>query len=692
MTALQANCPACGAPVSFKIGSSVVVVCDYCRSVVARTDRALEDLGKVAEIAETGSPLQIGLKGAYHGAVFELTGRTQLGQQAGGMWDEWYAAFADGRWGWLAEAQGRFYLTFRESTPEQVGIPSFDALELGHAVSALPGSAPFVVAEKGNARTLGAQGEIPWRVVPGETYAYADLSGQGRAFATLDYSESPPLIFVGQEATLSELGLADARAPEREARATTAAQLNCPKCGGPLELRAPDKTERVTCPNCSSLLEVKRGQLKFLNALKPGAWQPLIAIGAVGEFENSKLTVLGFVVRSVEFDGVRYFWQEYLLYNPQVGFRWLVDSDDHWSYVQPVPPGEVTEDGGTAMFRGKRFKLFQDATARTEYVIGEFYWKVTVGEEARAIDYINPPEMLSVELSTVLSKEVYSRMGTTPINWNYQERGKAHAGVGEINCSFGTYVAVADVEKIFGVKGLPHPSIVAPNQPNPYTGIARYWIALLALTLLVGVAVFTYGSMARQQIFNQSYQMQPLPNADGTQVIFGEPFQLQGHKNIHVTGYAPVNNTWLYVEGDLISEETGLVQQFSLPIEHYSGVEDGEAWSEGNRTQGVYLSALPAGTYTMRLEAQWEKWQEQPPPLSLNIEQSVPRVSHLLLALMLVSAWPIIILVLSRSFEGRRWKDSMYVSGSGSNSNSGSVASLTGKNYGEDPGSGSDDE
>src|SRR5262249_14972337 len=89
MSELQANCPACGARVSFSAGSSVVVVCKYCRSVVARTDRALEDLGKVAEIAETGSPLTVGLKGRYRQSTFELTGRAQLGHEAGGVWDEW---------------------------------------------------------------------------------------------------------------------------------------------------------------------------------------------------------------------------------------------------------------------------------------------------------------------------------------------------------------------------------------------------------------------------------------------------------------------------------------------------------------------------------------------------------------------------------------------------------------------------
>jgi len=43
----------------------------------------------------------------------------------------------------------------------------------------------------------------------------------------------------------------------------------------------------------------------------------------VGEFSEGKLTVIGFVVRSVTFDQT-YHWFEYLLYEPKIGFRWLV--------------------------------------------------------------------------------------------------------------------------------------------------------------------------------------------------------------------------------------------------------------------------------------------------------------------------------------------------------------------------------
>src|SRR4030095_11347656 len=130
MSVVPGKCPACGAPVEFKSGQSIVVICSYCRSAAARTDRDLKDLGKVAELVETGSPLGIGLRGHLPDGSFELTGRAHLGDERGGQWDEWYATFSNGWLGWLAEAQGRFYLTFQYQIPEGGQVPSFVQLQL----------------------------------------------------------------------------------------------------------------------------------------------------------------------------------------------------------------------------------------------------------------------------------------------------------------------------------------------------------------------------------------------------------------------------------------------------------------------------------------------------------------------------------------------------------------------------------
>jgi DNA-directed RNA polymerase subunit RPC12/RpoP len=648
MSVLVANCPSCGAQIEFKSGQSIVVICEYCRSAVARTDRDLKDLGKVAEVVETGSPLDVGLRGKWRDVSFELTGRAQLGHEMGGQWDEWYATFSNGWLGWLAEAQGRFYLTFQYPVPDGVQLPPFEQLELGQQVPGLPWPTPLMVAETGRATARGAKGEIPYLLTPGETYYYADLSGADRAFGTLDYNQSPPLIFLGHEATLAELGITTTRAPEREEHRVGAASLSCPNCGGPLELRAPDKTERVTCPNCNSLLDVNQGRLEFLKALEKQWFQPLIPLGTVGEVPEGKMTVIGAMARSVTIEGTQYFWSEYLLYNPQIGFRWLVDSDDHWNYVRAIPPGEVYESAKSVSYGGKSYRIFQDAHARVESVLGEFYWKVETGEQVRGVDYISPPYMLSKEVSTIYI--------TDP-----NDASKNRRATGEINWSLGSYVTVPQIEKSFSVSGLPRPKNIAPNQPYKHGWIYKYWIAFLVLTLLVGFLTFAMSPSTRQ-VFSQTVTLPPLPNEDGTQIFFSEPFELAGRRNIRIIGESPVQNTWVYLEGDLINDETGVVQSFPIDISYYQGVEDGESWSEGAQSDSAYTSSMPAGRYILRLEGQWEKWS-QPAPVSIRIEQNVTHGFNLLIALIVLSIGPIVMAIYHIGFERRRWSESMFGGG-----------------------------
>ena len=643
MSILQANCPSCAGPLEFKSGSTVVLVCPYCRSAVVRTDRALRDLGKVAEIAESESPLKLGLRGRFKGNSFELTGRAQLKHDSGGFWDEWYATFSNGWVGWLAEAQGRFYLTFYQPLPQGVTLPPFEALQVGQAVPEIPAPSPLMVAEKGTATSVAADGEIPYQLVPNERSGYADLAGRNNAFGTIDYSISPPWVFIGQQVSLADIGLGDARPAERSTRRTTAAAMGCPNCGGPLDLVAPDKSERVTCPNCDSLLDVNQGNLSYLHALNPTEADKnfVLPIGAEGTVKDgAKLKVIGSVVRSVLLDGVHYYWHEYLLYNPSVGFRWLVHSDNHWNFVEPVNPAEVSAESNmlgarSATYNGMTFRIFQDANAVVEYVKGEFYWRVEQGETVRAVDYVAAPLMLSQEVTG-----------------------------SEINWSLGTYMTNAEVEKAFGVSGLPKPWSVAPNQP--FTGQFYYTWGALPLILLIVLAVFMIPlSGMTATALSQQIVLPPMANATAPQTMFSQPFEVKANRNLRITASAPLTNSFADLDVDLVNEQSQEVESVSVPIEYYQGVDGGESWTEGGQSQDATLSSLPAGKYTLRVEGTWQNWQ-QPMPITVKVEQNVNRGVNFGCAFLVLLIVPLLGIFRKFSFESNRWKDSMFSSSGGS--------------------------
>jgi len=621
-----ANCPSCGSQVEFKLGGSMVVVCDSCRSVVARTDRAVEDLGKVAALVETDTPLHVGMEGRYEGKHFILTGRAQMRHQAGGVWDEWYAAFDDGRWGWLAEARGIFTMTFTTAGP----AAPLNQLSIGVKLVLGQPPAEYTVAEIGEATTIAAEGEIPWRLVPDETYYYADLQGPGRAFATLDYSEDEPLVFTGKETDISALGIAGMRPVERES-SVLAASLPCPNCGGPLELKAPDRAERVACPYCDSLLDVDHGNLKYLKTIEHLS-EPTIKLGTTGRIQGVDFTVIGYMVRSITYEGTKYYWEEYLLFNQSAGFRWLTCSDDHWSFVGALSVGDVDDRKpakATRMlrYRGKKFKIFADAQATVDYVLGEFYWKVEVGEKVRAIDYVAPPEMISKEITG---------------------SGKA----AEVNISHGVYVEPKEIEKTFGVEKLRRPASVGPNQPFPHTGFGKAWLVMVAI-LLVAAIVLAFLSPNRK-ILESQFDL-TTPSGQFAKTFDSSPFELKGERNVMIEGYSNVSNSWVYVSGVRFNGDTGLVQPFTMPIEYWYGSD----WSEGSRKNRIYLPAVPPGRYTLNFQVEWDN-KAASPDLKLTVRHGVVHKMHFVLAMIALSILPVIVGFKKLTFEGRRWSESDF--------------------------------
>lgn len=605
---------------NFRIGTSFVTICEFCSSAVARSDRGLEDRGKVVDLIDSQSPLDLYLSGRYGESRFEIVGRTQVKHSMGGVWDEWYCAFDSGHWGWLAEAQGHYYMSF--STPISGQAPAFQSLGPGQQVMGVTPE-PLVVSELGQATILGAKGEIPYLLDPGLRYHYADLSGAGGVFATLDYSDAAPELYLGKEVTLLELGISvSAPARDEAGKQVSAHALECPNCRGSLELVAPGQCERIACPYCGALSDVNQGKLNILQILDKGRFpDPPLALGSKGLFEGHEMIVAGYMVRSTTWHGEVFYWDEYLLYHPQVGFRWLTDSDGHWSYVEPVGLADVTKSYSAAKYDGHTYRCFDSVESQVEFVLGQFYWNVGIGERVYMADYSCPPYSLSEEQSE------------TEVTW-----------------SKSTYLPKKEVEKTFGIELRdPATGTVGLNQPYPHRGVYKAFMLVGALA----IAVFAFGNVRNRGkiVTSQTFSYEAAPKSE-SQVQFSESFTLTGNRNIEIETYAPVSNSWVYMQFDLINQETGAATFFDQPVEFYSGSD----WTEGNNRPKKVLASVGKGTYTLRAGIERKDWM-RPIAVNVTIREGVMLFRYLLILGGFLLLIPLFTFLHQRSFEQRRWSD-----------------------------------
>lgn len=291
--------------------------------------------------------LELGARGSYGGAKFQLAGRTCVKSTRGGLWNEWAVVFADGRRAFLAEAMNGLTL-FTEGPI----APPFASLAVG-----APLDTAFVVAERGEAKRVATWGDAP---AGPKTYRYADLSARDGRSATIDYGSGDPAVFVGVRTTLAELGLSP-----RKGKASFISVKNAPR---------------------------PKGLETWLDVGDEGT---LAAAHGGGTFR-----VIGIVQRSIRIEGERYTWEEYVLHSPADGIRWLVVSDGHWNLVHTIDAGLVDETAETrATFRGEKHRFYSGGRAKVEWATGELPWELAIGDTSDVADYVSAPHVLSRESS-----------------------------------------------------------------------------------------------------------------------------------------------------------------------------------------------------------------------------------------------------------------------------------------------------
>ena len=160
----------------------------------------------MAQLQTDGTPIQLRAEGKYRRVHFGVVGRIQLRYDQG-LWNEWHLLFDDMRGGWLGEAQGTFAVSFLVQIPEPV--LAFEDSVPGQKLQI--NGRWYEIRDAQKALCIAGEGELPFRVGAGYEAPVIDLLGEDNTFATIDYSEDSPLVFLGEYVEFDELHLSGLR-------------------------------------------------------------------------------------------------------------------------------------------------------------------------------------------------------------------------------------------------------------------------------------------------------------------------------------------------------------------------------------------------------------------------------------------------------------------------------------------------
>lgn len=420
---------------------------------------------------------------------------------------------------------------------------------------------------------------------------------------------------------------------------STIRALSCTNCGGTISLRAAGYTVSLICEHCGTTLDATDPDLRIIAQATAAMHRPLIPLGTRADIRGTTWEVLGYLERSDGESG----WSEYLLFNPYQGYAFLLDDGRRFSLgflLDRLPD----YSWGEMALEGEGYKTFGTSYGTwVRFVVGEFYWRVAVDEHVMVTDYVRPGKMLSCEEND--SERTWTRLFM--LDWG-------------------------EAEKAFGLRPRSRDwSTPSPHEPSPYRDrLAEAGIlGIIAAVTLLLIALMGGGSTRAA-----SSELQvAIEGAPTTQVVRG--IELPGRNSaVKITARAGrIDNSWIEIDYSLVNRRTQQSFDASTVAERYSGRDSDGDWTEGDTTPTIKLSSIPPGSYDLVVELAGHRWspngasfnanagifasaplESESVPVQIEVARGGMFGGNVLLGLILILAWPAILLVLHFSFEQRR--------------------------------------
>ncbi len=335
------------------------------------------------------------------------------------------------------------------------------------------------------------------------------------------------------------------------------------------------------CRSCSNLIDIHKNT--SVKIVKKPVENVVLSIGQKGIINNTEYTVTGIVVRKY---GASIFWREYYLKDQSGKDAFLSESDGHWVLLHPIDGMEIKRKPGNSIVievGPLNFRRYETTECHIYAAAGFFEDPLDFGLSTYK-EYVNGTRMISEERSG-----------------------------GNIQYFSGDHISRYQVKKAFAIDHLPYYTGIGIVQPFYVNAKQAVNIMSVAALLICMIQLYVVATRTNKYVFEQEINFEDVRGKE----MVSQSFQLSGGSApLNVQLYSDVDNSWANVGLGLVNESNNEIIFASKDIEEYHGYEDGENWSEGDKSEDFNFCGVAPGKYHFVVSAEKQETPKSSVPSS----------------------------------------------------------------------------
>lgn len=623
-------CPKCNLQHKFSCGLIDEFICNNCKIGLKRsTNNNYLDATFYQDIPKDNSALEIGGSINYNNERYVIIGKVKFHFETT-FASRWLLLNPQGILFYLFEYINGFGLTQKSvNTPSKSEISKIKPskkLSLGVDKKQFQVKSIFQ-----NERTLFC-GEIENNKIDKENFEAIVLTNADKEFAFIQSSfEKTTTLFLGKFIDYHEL-FGDNINPKND----EVSYINCLTCKAPITNYLKGKTFSLVCGKCNSHFNFDNNNILFLKNKFNKKSDIDIPLGSKGVLDNKNYKIIGYQLKKEK--GTAFKWKEYNLIDEKGKIVTLSEFNGHYNLTEEIDYHNLeTINITTIHFNNSNYHLFNKYEVDLQSAEGEFIYQIENENNLKVTEFVAPPFIF------------------------FEEKNNT-----EVRYFHGKNITSKQVENAFELAVIPERIGTGATQTMNF-GINHSILKKLCmwfLILTVAIQLFFTQISTSNKIFNQSFTQSNVN--DSTKVLVSNTFQITDAPTVlQFDLVSNVDNNWFGVTIELINNNTGDRFEVDKTIEFYSGIDEGESWSEGEKSESVFMSQVPAGSYHLNLYPEWGSSNKETNNFDIWVYKDVPMWSNFFVILFVAAIFVIIHYIRFRIFESKRWMasnfDSPYV-------------------------------